>query len=348
MPFSLLFGLGVKLRNQRFDRKGYTPFRASVPVVSIGNLSTGGTGKTPLTEYLIQKTIEMGFLPASLSRGYGRKSKGYLHVPPDAEDSLTYGDEPLQIASRFPQVPVAVCEDRATGIRSLESDFRPHIIFLDDAFQHRKVARDLDIVMIDAGRLPWNDCLLPAGRLREPLSSLSRAQVVIVNKLQDPVKIPEIRERLETFCRPDTHFCFCNPEPLAFIPFEGTDPLELPPEHDMPSIILFSGIGNNAFFREMMEKEGFQVKEAFSFPDHYRFKEKDLRRLVDAALPLSGNSAKFGRPWILTTEKDYHRLKGIPPIPEFRNLRPGFVRIGLRWYEGEEKLLGRLRQLLPA
>ncbi|MEG1563379.1 MAG: tetraacyldisaccharide 4'-kinase, partial [Bacteroides sp.] len=187
-PLSYLYGMGVVLRNKLFDW-GYLPSKSfGVPTICIGNLAVGGTGKTPHTEYLIH-LLRPHFHLAVLSRGYKRQTKGYvLSTPQSHADSI--GDEPYQIQSKFPDIRVAVDENRCHGIEQLLKLSEPavDVVLLDDAFQHRYIKAGLNILLTDYHRLFCDDALLPAGRLREPIEGKNRAQVVIVTKCPKDLK----------------------------------------------------------------------------------------------------------------------------------------------------------------
>ena len=188
-PLSWLYGIGVCLRNKLFDWGWLRSKSFDIPVICVGNLAVGGTGKTPHTEYLIRLLQNEGINVAALSRGYKRKSKGYILAT--AESSAgKIGDEPYQIKSKFPDIRVAVDEDRCHGIEQLLKLKNPAVdaVLLDDAFQHRRVKAGLNILLTDFHRLLCDDVLLPAGRLREPAGGKNRAQIVIVTKCPDNIK----------------------------------------------------------------------------------------------------------------------------------------------------------------
>ena len=188
-PASWLYGTGVYLRNKLFDWGWLQSKSFSVPVICIGNLVAGGTGKTPHTEYLIRLLSNCGWNVATLSRGYKRKSKGYVLA--DAQSSAQQiGDEPKQMKGNCPDIRVAVDKDRCHGIEKLLALENPpvDVILLDDAFQHRYVKAGLNILLTDYHRLLCDDALLPAGQLREPAENKQRAQVVIVTKCPDDLK----------------------------------------------------------------------------------------------------------------------------------------------------------------
>ena len=177
LPLAWAYNAGVWLRNKLFDRAILPVEEFSVPVISVGNLTVGGTGKTPLIEYLIE-LLSPHCHVAVLSRGYRRKSKGYVQATPQCT-AQDIGDEPLQIYRKYPHVIVAVDSNRRRGIKNLlQLDARPEVILLDDAHQHRYVHPSLSIVLCDYNRPIYADLLLPAGRLREPMSGLKRADAI--------------------------------------------------------------------------------------------------------------------------------------------------------------------------
>ena len=184
-PLSFIYGIVVWIRNILFDWGIFTSEQYSIPIISIGNLSVGGTGKTPHTEYLIQLLIDK-YRIAVLSRGYKRKTSGYL-LATSQSTSFDIGDEPYQIKRKYPNILVAVDSNRRRGILNLLSlpiEQRPEVILLDDAYQHRYVQPSLSIVLSDFHRLFYLDRLLPVGHLREPASNIHRADKVIVTKCE--------------------------------------------------------------------------------------------------------------------------------------------------------------------
>ena len=179
-PLGWLYDLTTGIRNKMYDRGLLKSTSFSVPVISIGNITVGGTGKTPHTEY-IAALIKDHFRTAILSRGYGRRTRGYILAESTAT-SLTIGDEPLQMHRRFPDIDLAVCENRAFGIERLIRDRDSHVILLDDAFQHRGVTPSLNILLVNYNRNILDDAMLPAGRLRENAAGRKRAHIIIVTK----------------------------------------------------------------------------------------------------------------------------------------------------------------------
>ena len=178
LPFSWLYGLVVIIRNAFYDAGIYSSRSFDIPVISVGNLDVGGAGKSPMTEYLI-RLLRPNFKLATLSRGYGRKTQGYLVADVDAKAALV-GDEPAQFKHKFRDITVAVCEKRVIGIEKLS--YAHQVIILDDAYQHRAVKPGLSILLFDYGRINEPRLMLPAGNLREPFSGRKRADVVVVSK----------------------------------------------------------------------------------------------------------------------------------------------------------------------
>lgn len=321
-PLIPVYRLIIWLRNYLYDKGWLKIYRPDVPVVSIGNISTGGTGKTPLAEYMIDFYLKEANIKklAYLSRGYGRKTKGFFKVDPGKGTAKDFGDEALQVAGKFPEISVAVCEDRKTGIRRLIDEYHADFIILDDAFQHRKVDRDKDIVVIDATRMPDRDLVLPAGNLREPISGLKRADYLVVNKVEEEAQIPGLRKRLERWHKP---VIFCRPVLNKIVFPVNSDLLEIRPGM---KVMLFSGIGNAGSFQQTIREAGYEIVVNKEFRDHYFYRERDIRMLID----IFGTSQAD---CMLTTEKDYWRLRGSSGYQRLEPHSFGYVRMKLEWIE---------------
>jgi tetraacyldisaccharide 4'-kinase len=340
LPFSLLYGLGTHLRNLAYDRGWLARYQAPVPVISVGNLSAGGTGKTPVAEAIL-RYIQAHYpdhRPAYLSRGYGRESEGYLPVDPQGGDSRLFGDEALQVARKFPQYPVAVCADRQVGIERLLAETQATVIVLDDAFQHRRVKRDLDLVVIDAQRPPQRDFLLPAGNLRESRRNLHRADLLLVNKLADQAAIPGFEAALAPYGKP---LVFARPQATGVRGFFDEDLQPLPALEQQP-VLLLAGIGNPVFFRHQVEQLGAVVVDFLAFPDHHAYRPADLKKIQQRFFSLRKQQPELV---ILTTEKDCCRLAGqlsgeAAALPWF------FLPIELAWLAGEAQWREALDALL--
>lgn len=313
-PFSFLYEIGVRLRNQLFDWGLLSSEQYPVPVISIGNLSVGGTGKTPHTEYIIN-LLKNQYRVAVLSRGYKRCTSGFI-LADESSTSRDIGDEPYQMKNKFSDILVAVDANRRRGIHqllALPTEKRPEVILLDDAFQHRYVTPSLSLVLTDYHRLFYYDKLLPAGRLREPISGIYRADIVIVSKCEEDLKPIEFRI-IEENMKLKAH------QLLFFTRIKYGVPQPVFPEiADLPtlskidpgnSILGISGIASPALFIEQVKKIS-QKPEFAIFPDHHIFSKSDFKKL-DTQYGKLETTGKF----ILVTEKDAARLKDNPLVPE--------------------------------
>lgn len=265
-PLSAIFAAGVAVRNSLYDRKLLNIRKLSRPVISIGNLSVGGSGKTPFVIALGELLKERGISFDVLSRGYRRSSKDVAIVDPSGSPHQ-FGDEPLLIARKL-QVPVIVAADRYQGGVFAEQHFQTQLHLLDDAFQHRRLHRDFDIVMLPAADL--EDTLLPVGRLREPISSLSRADALVVNT---QVPLPSLRTPVWRLQRQTL--------------------LDSPPG----KALAFCGIARPQVFFAELHKLGVELAQTITFPDHHSYSPDDLQRLLAA-------KTATGAQCFITTEKD--------------------------------------------
>lgn len=310
LPLSWLYGIGVEVRNILFDSGTLRSERFDLPVISVGNLTVGGTGKTPHTEYLVRLLSRQGLQVAVLSRGYKRRSRGFYMAQADTPMHLI-GDEPWQMRQKFADIHVAVDQDRCHGIRRLLSPFvvpKTQVVLLDDAFQHRRVKPGLSLVLMDYHRLSCFDRLLPAGRLREPLSSLHRADMVIVTKCPEQITPMErhgisrslgLQAWQKLFF---THFVYDDLQPLT-----GGSALSIAElrTQERP-IVLLTGIAAP----QQMEYDLQQLCRftPLHFPDHHYFTRSDLQRIAQT---LRNVSPPNGHAIIITTEKDAARLKSL-------------------------------------
>lgn len=287
-----------------------------------------------MAEFLLGKLESMGYTPAYLSRGYGRATKGFYLVDPTQGGAAMFGDEAFQVASRFPQLRVAVCENRVEGVEKLLAlpGEAIDIVVLDDAFQHRRIHRDLDLVLIDANRPPWSDLVLPAGNLREFRRGLRRADMLLFTKFTDPALPKRLAEKAPAGM-PTGAFRLEQQEPR---PFFAT---ALPDEPR--TVIAFSGLGNNAFFFQQLKAAYPGLSHTFPFPDHHDYSPSDLVKILEPIKAEMENSSNLGSALILTSEKDYFRLKGKEWLEQFRDF-PIFhvpVRMVPEWGDGQLKEL---------
>ena len=310
-PLSWLYGVGVKLRNTMFNI-GVLKSRAfDIPVISVGNITVGGTGKTPHVEYLI-RLLQDRFRVAVLSRGYKRSSKGFVQANA-ATTMPEIGDEPYQMKQKFPNITIAVDKNRCHGIDQLvANDQKLDVILLDDAFQHRYVKPGINILLVDYHRLIIYDELLPAGRLREPLEGKDRADIVIVTKCPKDLKPMEYRvitKAMNLFPYQQLFFStieYGQLRPLFDDAKEQKDKKDLKNEH----VLLLTGIASPEQLQHDLSPLAPHITP-LTFADHHEFNEKDVQQINDsfAALP---------EPRIMiTTEKDATRLqqvKGLSPL----------------------------------
>ena len=312
LPLSWFYGIGVGFRNFLFD-VGVLKQRAyKVPIISVGNITVGGTGKTPHVEYLV-KLFQGKAHTAVLSRGYKRKSRGFLLATKDTP-MRDIGDEPYQMKQKFPNVEVAVDGKRTRGIEKLTGDEMKHevdIILLDDAFQHRYVKPGINILLVDYHRLIIYDKLLPAGRLREPLNGKNRADIVIVTKCPKDLKPMEYRvitKAMNLFPYQQLFFTTLSYEPLMPVFVKPKNQMELK-ELKSYHVLLLTGIASPDQMILDLSPLSAQLIP-LTFPDHHNFRKKDIGLLNETFAEMP--SPKL----IITTEKDAARLKGIDGLSE--------------------------------
>ena len=301
-PLSWLYGLGVKLRNTMFEI-GILKSRAfQIPVISVGNITVGGSGKTPHVEYLIGILKDL-FHVAVLSRGYKRKSKGFIQATTSTAMS-DIGDEPYQMKQKFPKVTIAVDKDRCHGIDLLtELDAKLDVILLDDAFQHRYVKPGINILLVDYHRLIIYDELLPAGRLREPQNGKDRADVVIVTKCPKDLKPMEFRvvmKAMNLFPYQQLYFTTLEYSQLKAVFPENRNSITKEQLADY-QVLLLTGIASP----EQLEHDLsplVQHLQPLSFSDHHQFRPKDIQLINETFATMKGPKC------IITTEKDVTRL----------------------------------------
>lgn len=302
LPASWLYGLGVGCRNYLFDKGVLRSRRFDIPVIDVGNISVGGTGKTPHVEYLI-RLLRHSCKVAVLSRGYKRSTRGFV-LATSSSTSLEIGDEPKQIKDKFGDVVVAVDEDRCDGIDQLLSAPSTRdigVVLLDDAFQHRYVHAGLNILLTDYNRLITDDALLPAGRLRESAGGRRRADIIVVTKCPanlPPLEMNRVRQSLQPTANQSLFFS-CMEYQLLQPLFCGDDrPLAtIADEH----VLVVSGIANPTPLLDEIGKHTHHVHH-LSYSDHHHFTAKDISDIQTAF-----NSLPSPR-CVITTEKDAARL----------------------------------------
>lgn len=311
MPLSWIYGLGVRLRNQMFELGILKSRSFDIPVISVGNITVGGSGKTPHVEYLI-RLLQDKAETAVLSRGYKRKSKGYVLANKDTA-MKEIGDEPFQMKTKFPGIHVAVDKNRCHGIERLTEDEATKgtdVILLDDAFQHRYVKPGINILLVDYHRLIIYDKLLPAGRLREPQSGKARADIVIITKCPKDLKPMEYRVIIKAMnLYPYQQLYFTTLEYGCLHPVFGGEDRPLESISGNESILLLTGIASPK--QMIYDLKAYSNKLIpMTFPDHHQFKKKDIELINQTFENMP--SPKI----IITTEKDNARLSGMKGLSD--------------------------------
>ncbi|MFN3405523.1 MAG: tetraacyldisaccharide 4'-kinase [Cytophagaceae bacterium] len=299
-PFSILYDLITRFRNHLFDI-GYTrSFSFETFVINVGNLRVGGTGKTPHVEYII-RLLKDNDRVAVLSRGYGRKTKGII-IANELADAEAIGDEPYQYYLKYgKEITVAVGEERALAIPTILYE-RPETttIILDDAYQHRYVKPDLNILLTEYSKPFYDDYVLPAGRLRESRKGARRADIILVTKCLSDLGSDEmeaIRYNIKKFSGKDVPIFFTGISYLGPRQFFG-NPRNLTKGEE---VIVLAGIANPQYFYSEIRRS-FKVKEEFTFKDHHNFKMTDIQKVV------TESKRQMAKPVIITTEKDMVKL----------------------------------------
>ena len=291
LPFAILYGLGVRLRHFLYDRGWLSSKRYPFPILCVGNLAVGGTGKTPMVEYLVRLLGQEQV--AILSRGYRRKTRGFV-LADDSATAMTLGDEPYQYHRKFPRATVAVCESRQEGIERLLENPHFKYIILDDAFQHRKVQAGTNLLLTSYDKLYTQDFLLPVGSLRDIRSRARKAQIIIVTKCPELTQTEQekIIQQLKPLPSQKVYFTTIAYSDRVYS-HEDSQALK---DFIATPFTLVTGIANPTPLVDFLEKQGASF-EHLAYSDHHHFSNRELELL-----------RQKGR--ILTTEKDYVRLEG--------------------------------------
>lgn len=304
-PFSFIYRLILEGRHWAYDRGWLDSKKANVPTIVIGNLSLGGTGKSP-TALMILEFLKKKYHVGLLSRGYGRTSKGirWVSVLDDAEH---VGDEPLMIKNRMPDVPVAVAEDRLNGLKLLEESDCDWVV-LDDALQHRRLQPDLVILLVDYNRPFFSDFVLPAGTLRDTPSRWKKADMIFITKIPKGTSEEEKRHWL-------SNFPALSSKPIFFLEIEYGEPVGvfngLTLDSNVKNVYGLSGIARPEYFASYLNSK-FSLKKLKTYPDHHRFTGEDMSSL-------RSELSTFDVPIqaVLTTEKDAMRIRKFRELIDF-------------------------------
>ena len=328
-PFSLCYGLAMQIRNLLFDLHVLPSIKFIKPVISVGNLTYGGTGKTPHIEYLIRLLKPTMFL-ATLSRGYGRKSKGFIIA--SIRSNVKYiGDEPMQFLRKFGGIKVVVDEKRKRGIQLL-SDKYPglKVILLDDAFQHRYVTPGLSILLTDYHKPYYEDWVLPSGTLREFRSGSHRADIIIVTKtpkIFSPITRRRIIEELKPAGHQRVYFSY-----IKYVdPLPVFDSLNLTFPEKVTNILLFTGIANDYPLREHLERMCSELV-VLKFADHHPYNLRDIEEITRKF-----NNLPTQKKIIMTTEKDMMRLKTQELSTNLKNLPLFYVPMEIDFHGNDKE-----------
>lgn len=317
-PFSFLYSSILRFRNYQFDNGTRKITNFDRVVISVGNLSVGGTGKTPFIEYLI-RLLKKDYKMATVSRGYGRKTNGF-RVADNEDDSRSIGDEPLQLHKKYsPEIVVAVGEERILAIPSVLLGYPETDVFLlDDAFQHRKVGRDFNIMLTDFNKPFYSDHVLPMGRLRESKSGAGRADCIVVTKC------PDLNE-LQKSTIVNEIWNYAPQVPVFFSSIFYLEPRKVfkVEVNELPKhVILITGLANASSFISHIATE-YIINHHYEFRDHYDFKNDDFDKMLDQ---VNKSQKKIA---ILTTEKDMVRILSFEAHQLFKTVPIFYIPIEL-------------------
>lgn len=340
-PVSIIYWVTIKIRNFFFDINLIKSVKPEIKTICVGNITVGGTGKTPHTEYLINLLAQHTQL-AVLSRGYRRKTKGYFEAK-SASTATQVGDEPLQMKLKFPQITIAVDEDRTDGITQIQKNHpETKLILLDDAFQHRKITPGFSLLLTDYSNLIYNDVMIPTGHLRDSFAERRRANMVVVTKCPQNLnarQMQKISERLKLKPEQDVFFSYIK-YGYAMPVFDSTGAkIKIDKTH---RVFAISGIAKPTSFIEYLENStNFVGKQVFS--DHHSFTKTEIRTIFE---PFCSNYANDVI--IVTTEKDAARLRDIE-LPDAVKQRLYYLQIEVGFIDNQaDKFNNKIIQYVRA
>jgi tetraacyldisaccharide 4'-kinase len=329
----MFYGQLMRWRNRAFDSGKFVTVHFPVPVVSIGNITVGGTGKTPILCEIVQWALTNQIKPAIISRGYRGQFSGVVRVPVDG-DARFYGDEPTMMARRFPDVPVYVGADRVAVMTELLKNEKVNIVFADDAFQHRRLGRQLDVVVLDATEKLTNYAVMPLGRAREGLQGLQRAQLIILNKIN--LISPDQKQKLYDFLEKKLEALLPEIVEAEYYVHEIQSLKtgeQLQPKLQ-EKVYLISGVGNPRAV-ETLTKRQFDLQKHFSFADHHPYTSTEIKNIIAQA-------QKSAVSKVLLTEKDAVKVEQLDVDKQYLWKTVLTVKLSLRaksLYEKIERLV---------
>ncbi|WP_242928072.1 tetraacyldisaccharide 4'-kinase [Pontibacter vulgaris] len=309
-PFAFLYGRIMAVRNLLYDAGLLPSRRFGLPVIAVGNLTVGGTGKTPHVEYLLR--LLQSYSIATLSRGYKRTTKGFI-LADNSSTAAILGDEPFQYHQDFPEVAVAVCEDRVKGVELLlKAKPNVEVVVLDDAMQHRPIRPSFNILITDFFRPFYKDLVMPAGLLREPKAGAKRADVIIVSKC--PANLPAAqRESITASIKK------YSKAPVFFSGYTYGAPVGIGSESSINNdVILLTGIANAMPLKQQLQQQGYTILEHINYPDHHLYTSQDLLKLKEQIHKYKSQNIS-----IITTRKDAVKLES-GELSEMTRLLPIF------------------------
>ena len=339
LPISFLYHIVLSIRHKLYDWRILKSLRFEYPVIGVGNLNLGGTGKTPTVEYLI-RLLKDNYHVATLSRGYGRKTKGFRLA--DRQSTYeTISDEPLQYFLKYPDIQVAVDEDRIEGVEKLLScKFHPELILLDDAFQHRRIKAGYNILLTEYQHLYCDDFLFPAGTLRDIRSAAKRADIIVVSKSPKELDEEEKQQIINKLKPSETQKVF-----FSSLDYSPLKPLNKAAEQssaeNADSVLAFCGIANAKPFVEELKRH-YKTVDFLRFADHHGYTENDVMSILKRFEHLDGE-----KKIIVTTEKDAARLTNSPYLCQFECAPLYDLPVTVRFHEQEkfnEEILNYVRQ----
>lgn len=330
-PFAFIYAIAIFIRNLLFDIGLLKAKKVDASVISIGNITVGGTGKTPIVEFLIKYLQEKKLRVAIVSRGYKRKSKGLVIVSNGItinEDPMLCGDEPVQISKKFPGAIVIVSEDKYSAAKLATDKFNANIILIDDGFQHRKIYRDFDVVIMDNSLSNFDYFLLPLGYGREPIRSLKRAHFILITNKKNGDKAIK-----NYYNKPFALFTYSTDRFKSIFEENISNIGELYNK----SCYAFCGIGKPDSFYNSLTQNGIKVKKFKKFPDHHYYSDAEIDKIISEYRALECNM-------IITTEKDAVKLTKYAKM--FKDIPVYYIEVVVKFIQNEDKFLNEIDKLI--